>query len=197
VGKVISRLTGHEMNIPLVWLLSVVPDVDLLVRGLSHRGPSHSVVLALVVFAPFLFFRFRKSVVYFAVLAAHSLVGDYFTGEVMLLWPFSNDYFYFYEVISMGSPLEVYLELALFIVFLGVFGFMGDFKRLLNEGAESLLLLMPLGALVGSLYAFRRNFTALSIFIIPYIIIILMIIISISKSLFEGLLGVMRGSIRE
>ena len=121
VGRVFGRLTGEEMNIPLVWLLSVVPDLDLLVRGLDHRGPSHSVVVAFVVFAPLLLFRFRKSVVYFAVLAAHTLIGDYFTGDLMLLWPFSNEGFVFLYLISMINPLEVYFELAIFVVFLGGF----------------------------------------------------------------------------
>ena len=196
VGRVFGRLTGEEINIPLVWLLSVVPDLDLLVRGLDHRGPSHSVVVAFVVFAPLLLFRFRKSFVYFAVLAAHSLIGDYFTGEVMLFWPFSHQDFVFPYLISMISPLEVYLELALFVVFLGVFVFMRDFEQLLNARVESLLLLIPLGALGGSFLMMRHYSRALNVLVLPYLIIVLMIILSISKSLFEGLFGSQRSSLR-
>jgi membrane-bound metal-dependent hydrolase YbcI (DUF457 family) len=195
VGRVFGRLTGEEVNIPLVWLLSVMPDLDLLVRGLDHRGPSHSVVVAFVVFAPLLLFRFRKSVVYFAVLATHSLIGDYFTGDVMLFWPFSHEGFVSPYIISMRSPLEVYLELALFVVFLGVFVLMRDFERLLNARVESLLLLIPLGALGGSFFMMRHYSGALNVLTLPYLIIVLMIILSISKSLFEGLFGTQRSSL--
>jgi len=192
VGRVFGRLTGEEINIPLVWLLSVVPDLDLLVRGLDHRGPSHSVVVAFVVFAPLLLFRFRKSFVYFVVLVTHSLIGDYFTGEVMLFWPFSHEGFVSPYIISMRNPLEVYLELALFIVFLGIFVFMRDFEKLLKGRAESLLLLIPLGALGGSFFMMRNYSGALNVLTLPYLIIVLMIIVSISKLLFEGLFGTQR-----
>ena len=196
VGRIFGRLTGEEINISLVWLLSMVPDLDLLVHGLDHRGPSHSVVVAFVVFAPLLLFRFRKSIIYFAVLVTHSLIGDYFTGEVMLLWPFSHEGFVSPYIVSMRSPLEVYLELALFVIFLGVFLFMRDFEKLLKGRAESLLLLIPLGALGGSFFMMRNYSGALNVLTLPYLIIVLMIILSISKSLFEGLFGSQRSSLR-
>ena len=191
--RVFSRVTGEEVNIPLVWLLSVVPDLDLLVRGLDHHGPSHSVV---VVFALFLLFSFKKSFVYFAVLATHSLIGDYFTGEVMLFWPFSHEGFVSPYIVSMRSPLEVYIELALFVVFLGIFTFMKDFERLLKASVESLLLLIPLGALGGSFLMMRNYSGALNVLTLPYLIMVLMILASISKSLFEGLFSSQRSSLR-
>ena len=196
VGRIFGRLTGDEANIPLVWSLSVVPDLDLLFRGLDHRGPSHSLVVALAVFAPFLLYKFRKSIVYLAVLTAHTVIGDYFTGEVMMLWPFSHENFVFQYTISMENPLEVYLELAFFVVFLGVFVLKRDYKQLLNSGVESLLLLVPLGALAGSIFMMRCYSGALNVLTMPYLIIVSMIILSVSKWLFEGLLGTQRSILR-
>ena len=89
----------------------------------------------------------------------------------------------------MRSPLEVYLELALFVVFLGVIIFKRDFEQLLNAGVENLLLLIPLAALGGSFLMIRHYSGASIVLTLPYLILVLMIIVSISKSLFEGLFG--------
>lgn len=68
--------------------MSILPDVDILIPFLTHRGPTHSVLVAFVVFLPlFAFFR-KKAVPYFLALLQHSLISDYIAGgQIQLLWP--------------------------------------------------------------------------------------------------------------
>jgi len=87
---VVGRLTGEETSIPVVWFLSVAPDIDVLIPFLEHRGPTHSVVVMALLFLP-VYIASRRWLPYFAALLSHSLVGDYFTGYgLKMFWPLSN-----------------------------------------------------------------------------------------------------------
>jgi membrane-bound metal-dependent hydrolase YbcI (DUF457 family) len=91
-GKILSKAMEQSQNIPAIWALSLLPDVDFLIPGLQHRGSTHSIIVALLIFTPLLIVRPRKTAPYFAALAAHSIIGDYITdGGVKLFWPVSSD----------------------------------------------------------------------------------------------------------
>ncbi|MCW3986008.1 MAG: hypothetical protein NWE91_06340 [Candidatus Bathyarchaeota archaeon] len=51
----------QEVNLPLVLLLSMIPDVDLLIPGVEHRTITHSIITATVIFTP-LFIRYRTEI---------------------------------------------------------------------------------------------------------------------------------------
>ena len=87
-SKASAKLLKTELNIPLILTLSILPDIDILIPFLTHRGPTHSVLVAFVVFLP-LFAVFRKKAVpYFLALLQHSLISDYIAGgQIQLLWP--------------------------------------------------------------------------------------------------------------
>ncbi|MBN2336684.1 metal-dependent hydrolase [Candidatus Bathyarchaeota archaeon] len=87
---IIGRLTGEETSIPVVWFLSVAPDIDVLIPFLEHRGPTHSVVVMALLFLP-VYIASRRWLPYFAALLSHPLVGDYFTGYgCKVFWPLSD-----------------------------------------------------------------------------------------------------------
>jgi membrane-bound metal-dependent hydrolase YbcI (DUF457 family) len=92
VAKIVSKITREEVSIPLAWLVSLLPDVDLLIPGLEHRGPTHSIIIALLFFIP-IFIIFKRGLAYLAVLATHSAIGDYFTAYgCKLLWPINPEW---------------------------------------------------------------------------------------------------------
>jgi len=74
----VRRITHENFSIPLIWLVSLLPDVDLLISGLQHRGPTHSIVIALLLFTPILIIL-KRGLAYLAALATHMVIGDYFT----------------------------------------------------------------------------------------------------------------------
>ncbi|MBA7605819.1 hypothetical protein ES703_12954 [subsurface metagenome] len=113
-GKTVSKATDQNINIPVIWILSLLPDIDLLIPGLQHRGPTHSIIVAFIIFTPIFIITSWKAAPYFAALASHSLIGDYFTGKTQLFWPLSLEWLEFERPIRMGSALESYIELALF-----------------------------------------------------------------------------------
>ena len=51
-GRVGGRLLNVNPNIFLLLLASVMPNIDLLTSGLEHRGPTHSLIIFLVLFIP-------------------------------------------------------------------------------------------------------------------------------------------------
>ena len=115
-GKIVSKATDQNINIPVIWILSLLPDIDLLIPGLQHRGPTHSIIVALIIFTPLFIISSWKATPYFAALASHSLIGDYFTGGAQLFWPLSLEWYEYERSMRMGSTLEVYVEFALFAV---------------------------------------------------------------------------------
>jgi membrane-bound metal-dependent hydrolase YbcI (DUF457 family) len=110
-----SRLGGGRFSLPLVFLASVVPDVDVLLEPfVVHRGPLHGVVLGVVVFAVWWLWA-RRGLPVFASFLTHSLVGDYVTGPTMLFWPFPG----WYEAappLRLSGVAEFLVEASLFVV---------------------------------------------------------------------------------
>ena len=44
-GRASSKLLNVNINIPLLFLVSILPDIDLLIPGVEHRGPTHSMIV--------------------------------------------------------------------------------------------------------------------------------------------------------
>ena len=135
---------------------SVLPDVDLLLRFLMHRGPTHSLITITVLMIPF-FVAYRKQAIpYYAALLSHILIGDFFTGGVELLWPLSHSWFgaLNLEVTSLPS---VVTELVLFVLTLPVMYKLGDLQTLLRYNSKSWALIIPLGAILGPLLSIGRG----------------------------------------
>ena len=60
---------------------------------------------------------YRKGLPYLVALASHSLIGDLFTSYgVQLFWPISSDWINANSTMMVNTPLEIAVELFLFLV---------------------------------------------------------------------------------
>jgi membrane-bound metal-dependent hydrolase YbcI (DUF457 family) len=129
-------------------VLSIIPDIDIIfdlfTRAQIHRGPTHSVIVAIVAFIPFFVIYRKKAVPYFLALISHSLIGDLPGGGLQLLWPISNAKFGFPIRISVFNPLSVLVELVLFVFALLVLNRSGDWRVFFSSGKSNLLLIIPI-----------------------------------------------------
>jgi hypothetical protein len=140
-SKIASKPLNVDINLPLVFLASVLPDIDLLIPGLYHRGPLHSVIVYCLLFLPlFLFYR-KKAALYFLVVIQHLIIGDYLTGGTQLLWPASAS---FYGLdIGITSLTNITLEWALFLTSITVMVKTKDVLPLLKHHSSNLILSIP------------------------------------------------------
>jgi membrane-bound metal-dependent hydrolase YbcI (DUF457 family) len=149
LGKTSSKLLKTNLIIPLAVTLSVIPDMDILAEHvpalgqiLPHRGPTHSFVVALIIFVPF-FAVYRKTAVpYFICLVQHALIGDYLTGAgLQLLWPISQQGFG--TGASIMSSENVALECILFVVSIAILLISKDILALFQARRSNLILAIP------------------------------------------------------
>jgi len=129
-------------------VLSIIPDADIVFDRLTgaqlHRGPSHSLVVAIIAFIPFFIYYRKKALPYFLALISHSLIGDFFVGgHLQLLWPFSNAKFGF-TYLSVFSPINILLELILFLLAVLVLYKTGDYQVFFTDNKSNLLLIIPI-----------------------------------------------------
>jgi membrane-bound metal-dependent hydrolase YbcI (DUF457 family) len=153
LGKGSSRLLKTGLNLPIVFVLSVIPDVDLIIPGLMHRGPTHSLILALAVFIPFLVIYRRKAVPYMLALVSHPLIGDYVAGgRVQLLWPLATQYGL---GIDIKSQTNMALEWAIFLASMIIMLRTRDIAKLFQPHDSNLILTIPMfTALLPTLLSF-------------------------------------------
>jgi membrane-bound metal-dependent hydrolase YbcI (DUF457 family) len=60
LGKGSAKALKVNLNIPLILVLLIIPDMDLIFMRELHRGPTHSIITALIIFVPvFLIYRRR------------------------------------------------------------------------------------------------------------------------------------------
>jgi hypothetical protein len=149
LGKTSSKLLKTNVNVPLIVTLSVIPDIDILAEHVPalgpifpHRGPTHSFVVALIIFVPF-FAVYRKTAVpYFIALVQHALIGDYLTGAgLQLLWPISQ--MGFGTGASIVSAENVALESVLFLVSIAVLLISSDIFALFKARRSNIILAIP------------------------------------------------------
>jgi membrane-bound metal-dependent hydrolase YbcI (DUF457 family) len=145
-GKVAGKLLNLEVNVPLLLLASVISDIDLLIPGLEHRGPTHSLIVLTLLFLPLFIIYGKKTAPYFVALTQHSLVGDYVTGGVQLLWPLTpHVYGVALEAISLTA---VVLEWGFFLTSLTIMLKTKDVQILLQRHPSNLLLSVPVATVL-------------------------------------------------
>ncbi len=118
-AKLTGKITNEDFNTPLIFVVSLLPDVDVLIPTLEHRGLTHSIIVAIVLFLP-IFITFRRGLSYFAALASHSLIGDYFTAYgCKMFWPISPGWVRAPEPLMLRGFTESYVEWFLFLIMIG------------------------------------------------------------------------------
>jgi membrane-bound metal-dependent hydrolase YbcI (DUF457 family) len=144
-SKTSSSLFKTKLNIPLVLVLSVLPDADLIFEGvpfIQHRGATHSIISALIIFVPFFILYRKQAIPYFIALVQHGLVGDYIAGgRVQLLWPFTQ--MYFGTSLDIRSVPNQAIEWTMFLVATILLVKMGDYKQFFKRQASNLILIVP------------------------------------------------------
>jgi len=150
LGKSSAKLLKVNLNIPLILVLSILPDADILL-GISelHRGPTHSLISALIVFIPFFALYRRKALPYFLALISHSLISDFLIGgQIMLFWPLTSNFFRLPIYINIWSIVNITLEWTLFAVSTIVMFKTGDLSLFFHNKKSNLLLAIPIGTVL-------------------------------------------------
>lgn len=126
--------------------LSVLADADLLIPELKHCGPTHSVILPLVLASPAILVWRKHAIPYLVALASHSLIGDYLTHPkgVQLLYPLTTSWYSGSSEALKLTHVYVYIELALFAAFMMLMLASRDLSTLLKPHTLNLLLAIPI-----------------------------------------------------
>jgi len=146
LAKASAKLLKQEINLPLIFLFSLIPDIDIIIPGVEHRTVTHSIIVAIVVFLPFFTLYKTKTVPYFIALVQHSLIGDFITGGTYtqgtkILWPITSN--------SYGLPILVFsmtniiLEWSSFLIAGAVMLKTKDMQKLLKGQVSHLSLFVP------------------------------------------------------
>ncbi len=152
LGKASAKLLKVNLNIPLILVLSIIPDIDILFEPLicgAHRGPTHSIIMAILVFIPFFVLYRQKATPYFAALASHSLIGDFIIGgQIQLLWPLSTNEFGIHELglpyVNIYNPINIAFEFILFAAALIIMLKTRDLFRFFRNNKLNLILIIPI-----------------------------------------------------
>ncbi len=143
LGKITAKVAKTSLNIPTILTLSIIPDADILFHGiLQHRGPTHSIITALLIFLPFFVFYRKGAVPYFLAFVQHFLIGDYVGGgQLQLFWPLTTQpYGVLLEIESL--PI-VALETSFFLIAMFVMFKAHDFHVLFQPRLSNLVLAIP------------------------------------------------------
>lgn len=148
LGKASAKLLKVNLNIPLILVLSVIPDIDIIFdfifKSEIHRGPTHSIIVAILVFIPFFVLYRQKVTPYFAALASHSLIGDFLIGgQLQLLWPLSTNEFGFTDI-NIYNPINIAFEFTLFAIAIIVMLKTRDLFHFFRNNKLNLILIIPI-----------------------------------------------------
>lgn len=157
LGKGSSKVLRIKLNIPILLVLSILPDVDIIYDFFTgsdlHRGPTHSIVVALIAFIPLFIIYRKKAIPYFLALISHSLIGDFFIGgRLQLFWPFSTTQYGLHELgsyyIGITDSVNIALELSLFVIATLVLYKSGDWKVFFKSNKTNLVLIIPIATVL-------------------------------------------------
>ena len=146
LGYILSKTSAKSLktnlNIPMVLMLSIIPDIDLLIPFLEHRGLTHSIIIASIVFVPIFAFYHKNATPYFIALIQHSLIGDYLVGgKTQLLFPLTTQYYG--TGLSIQSQTGIALEWAAFLISMLVMIAAKDIKIFFQPHNSNLILAIP------------------------------------------------------
>ena len=157
LGKGSSKGLRVKINIPMLLVLSILPDIDIIFDFLTgsqiHRGPTHSIIVAALAFIPIFIIFHKKAIPYFLALISHPLIGDFLTGgRLQLFWPLSTNEYGLHELggpyIDIFSPANIALEVSLFIVATLVLYKTGDWKVFFKSNKTNLVLIIPIATVL-------------------------------------------------
>ena len=176
-GKLTAKALKINIDIPLLFLASVLPDIDLIIPGLIHRGPLHSILLYCAFFIPILIVYKKNAVLYFVAVIQHLLIGDYLVGrDLQMLWPLTTNEYGFQ--LLMTSSLHVALEWSLFLTAIVVMVKTRDIFSLFKQNSSKMILSIPAMTVLLPTLAEFPLYVPISL-IIPHIFFIILLTVSI------------------
>lgn len=141
-----------NLIVPAIFVLSIIPDIDILFGSEFHRGPTHSTIVALIVFIPFFIIYRKQAIPYFLALLSHGLIGDLLIGgNLQLLWPITSKEFYlspWLPTITINSRTNIALETTLFVIATIVMVKTKDSQIFFSKKKSNLLLLIPIATVL-------------------------------------------------
>lgn len=147
-GKTVAKPLRVSPNIPMLLVLSIIPDLDILVGESFHRGPTHSAIAALLIFIPALIFYRKRAAPYLTALTSHAVIGDLLIGgDLMLFWPLSTEKIFLPPPIprlSIYGPANMILELSLFTAATAVMLHNREINTFFQPRPSNLLLTIPI-----------------------------------------------------
>jgi hypothetical protein len=176
-GKLASKSLDVNVNLPLLFLASVFPDIDILIPGLVHRGPLHSVLLFCLLFLPMFVIYKKRAAPYFVAVIQHIIIGDYLIGgDLQLLWPLTTNTYGFH--IGIASLFNIALEWCLFIISMTFMIKTKDIVFLFKPHPSNMILALPvLTVLLPALISFPL-YVPLALFI-PHIVYLILLTVPI------------------
>ncbi|MBA7698996.1 hypothetical protein ES703_107680 [subsurface metagenome] len=145
----LKRVGWPSMSIPLVWAFSLLPDLDLLIPGVKHMGPTHSLLFAIAVLTLLTLYKGREAMPYFLAFASHTILGDLITNHgVQFLWPLTQRIYQIPLPFSRNPTFSANLELTLFGLFTLVYIITKDYASGPHTNTTKLVTLIPLTALL-------------------------------------------------
>ncbi len=147
-GKTTATLFRHKPNVPLLMVLSILPDIDIL-TGITgfHRGPTHSLIAATLVFLPFFIAYRQKALPYFIALISHDFADLVIGGNLQLFWPLTTHAYYMpppFPLITIDSTLNIAAETTLFTAAIIMLALTRDYKTFLKPNLANLTLIIPI-----------------------------------------------------
>jgi hypothetical protein len=153
IGKLSSKILKVNPNIPVLMVLSILPDIDIAIGTLVgidiHRGPTHSFIIALLLFVSVFVFYGKRAVPYFLAYVSHFLIGDFFVGgQLQLFCPLLKSTFGFFEVgflyIDIYSVVNIAFELSLLFVAIVVMIRTCDYRVFFKSSVSNFVLVIPI-----------------------------------------------------
>lgn len=153
LGKGSSKALHTKINIPILLVLSILPDIDIFYDFITgaqiHRGPTHSIVVAVLVFIPVIIYYGKKAIPYLLALISHPLIGDFIVGgQLQLFWPLTNAEYGLHELgfvyIDIWSSINIVLEMLFFVAAMFVLYRSGDWKVFFKPDKTNLVLIIPI-----------------------------------------------------
>jgi len=146
-----SKATGQRLNVKLpaylALLSGILPDFDIYFQPyLVHHTYTHSLIVIIPVVIVLTYFFGRLGFAFSIGILSH-LLGDFIVGTIPLLYPFfpGSD-----VGLNLGIPslVDTGLEIGAFGLILVYAYWNGDYRLVLKPSRDSLLLVIPLFALV-------------------------------------------------
>lgn len=144
-GKATSYITSAKIQVQLILVCSVLPDIDLLLH-IEHGGIMHSIAFWIVAFIPILIWIGpRRGLPYLVSVLQHPLFGDFIMAQYKILIPFSNNGY----GLDLGllSSISLSLEVMGFLAFIAFSYYAKDLLSLFSRDSKNILSLLPAAAM--------------------------------------------------